>query len=324
MEKRIYLAGGCFWGLEAYMHKIIGVLDAISGYANGNKEHPTYEEVCTGRTGFAETVEVVYDESTIDLYTLLKYYMRVIDPTSINKQGNDVGSQYRTGIYYIEEEQLPVVESVMDEVRPKYQKPIVVEVMPLQNFYRAEEYHQDYLQKNPNGYCHIDLSLADKPMPILKRKYTKPSEEEIRSKLTSMQYQVTQCDATEPAFQNEYWNHFKPGIYVDIVTGEPLFLSSDKFRSSCGWPSFSKPIDEKLVVYRQDESFGMLRTEVRAATSDSHLGHVFKDGPEESGGLRYCINSAALRFVPLKKMEEEGYGVYIPKIEASLTDRKIL
>lgn len=314
-KKMIYLAGGCFWGLEAYMQKLTGVLDAVSGYANGNKENPSYEEVCSGKTGFAETVRVVYDASVIDLHTLLRYYMRVIDPTSINKQGNDVGSQYRTGIYYTQESECVVIHSVIEMIRPNYQKPIVIEVMPLQNFYEAEEYHQDYLEKNPHGYCHIDLSVADEPMIPSQRKYQRPSEEEIRSKLTSMQYQVTQKSATEPAFQNEYWSKFQPGIYVDIVTGEPLFLSTDKFQSGCGWPSFSKPIAPELLVYEKDEGFGMHRTEVRSAIGDSHLGHVFEDGPKETGGLRYCINSAALRFIPLKRMEEEGYGSYIKWIQ---------
>lgn len=321
----IYLAGGCFWGLEAYMQKIPGVADAVSGYANGTTKDPTYQEVCTGTTGHAETVWVSYDQTVVDLYSLLVYYFRVIDPTSINKQGNDVGSQYRTGIYYTNEQDLPIIQSVMAEIKLQYNRELAVEVEPLDHFYEAEDYHQDYLAKNPAGYCHIDLSLADEPVvnknvevgsdQKQKITYKKPGQEQIKKNLTSMQYSVTQDSATEPAFQNEYWNHFDKGIYVDIVTGEPLFVSTDKFESGCGWPAFSKPIDKQSVTYLEDRAFGMNRTEVRSQAGDSHLGHVFEDGPRESGGLRYCINSAALRFIPLDKMEEEGYGEYIVLVD---------
>lgn len=312
----IYLAGGCFWGLEAYMEKIDGVVDALSGYANGNKENPTYQEVCTGTTNFAETVKVTYDKSKVDLYTLLKYYLKVVDPTSINKQGNDVGSQYRSGIYYTKEEELPVIQQVIDEIRPLYKRKIAIQVLPLENFYPAEEYHQDYLAKNPGGYCHIDLSLAEEGIQDNRKKtYSKPSLEELKGKLTFMQYEVTQNAATEPAFQNEYWQKFDKGIYVDIVTGEPLFLSTDKFDSGCGWPSFTKPVEKEAVIYKEDHTHGMSRTEVRSGEGDSHLGHVFDDGPKDQGGLRYCINSASLRFIPLDKMKEEGYEEYIPFIQ---------
>lgn len=309
------MAGGCFWGLEAYMQRLEGVCDAVSGYANGHIENPTYQEVCTGETGFAETVRVEYDKTKTDYYTLLKYYLKVVDPVSINRQGNDVGSQYRSGIYYTEQEQIPVIERVLEEIRPKYQKPIAVEVKPLRNFYEAEEYHQNYLEKNPRGYCHIDLSAAEGGIEDLRPVYRKPSDEQLRNSLTSMQYRVTQESATEPAFQNEYWNRFERGIYVDVATGEPLFVSSDKFESGCGWPSFSRPISAEAVSYQSDESFGMSRVEVRSRSGDSHLGHVFEDGPKESGGLRYCINSAALRFIPLEQMKEEGYESYLSLVK---------
>jgi peptide methionine sulfoxide reductase msrA/msrB len=312
MTKEIYLAGGCFWGLEEFMSRLDGVEDAISGYGNGRTNNPTYEEVLYEDTGHAETVLVKYDPEKTDLRTLLLYYFKVIDPTIINRQGYDIGSQYRTGIYYTDESELAIIEEVIKLEQEKHDKPIVVEVEPLKNFFEAEEYHQDYLKKNPNGYCHIDLRLADEPLEEgtirIPEIYEKPDEEELKSKLTDIQYRVTQLDETERPFTGEYWNHFEKGIYVDIVTGEPLFSSSDKFESGCGWPSFSVPIDPAVIVDLEDRTFGMVRTEVRSKSGDSHLGHVFNDGPAELGGLRYCINSASLRFIAYEDMEEEGYG----------------
>lgn len=303
----IYFAGGCFWGLEAYMEKLYGVYDAESGYANGKTADPTYKEVSTGETGHAETVKVSYDPNKISLDKLIRYLLMVIDPTSVNKQGNDIGSQYRTGIYYVDEKDRQVIEDRLKKEQEKYDKEIVVEVERLDNFYKAEDYHQDYLDKNPGGYCHIDLSKADQVL-IDEADYKKPSNEEIKKNLTDEEYKVTQESATEPAFNNEFWDNYKKGIYVDIVTGEPLFSSTDKFDSGCGWPSFSKPISEDVVKYNTDTSFNMRRTEVKSRSGESHLGHVFKDGPKDKGGLRYCINSASLRFIPYEDMDKEGYG----------------
>ncbi len=310
--KEIYLAGGCFWGLEEYMSRLHGVFDVTSGYANGNTENPTYEQVCHQNTGHAETVHVRYDSEEVDLKTLLQYYFRVIDPTSLNKQGNDRGSQYRTGIYYIHDDQIPIIQEVIDEEQKKYEKPIVVEVEPLKHYFLAEEYHQDYLKKNPNGYCHIDMSLAD-DIIIPENLYQKPSEEEIKNTLSPIQYEVTQENGTERPFTHEYWDQFAKGIYVDVVTGEPLFLSTDKFESSCGWPSFAKPIDQDVIQYVDDKTFNMIRTEVRSRIGDSHLGHVFDDGPRALGGLRYCINGSSLKFIPYEEMDQEGYG-YLLKL----------
>jgi peptide methionine sulfoxide reductase msrA/msrB len=310
--KDIYLAGGCFWGLEEYMSRINGVYDATSGYANGNTENPTYEQVCYQNTGHAETVHVQYDSEEIDLQTILTYYFKVINPTSINKQGNDVGSQYRTGIYYINEEDHEVIAQFIKEQQKIVDAPIVVEVEPLKHYYLAEEYHQDYLKKNPNGYCHIDLSLADE-IVVVPQIYTKPSEEDLKNNLTEIQYQVTQESATERPFTGEYWDFYGKGIYVDIVTGEPLFSSLDKFESSCGWPSFAAPIAPEVMTLTEDTSFNMNRTEVKSRTGETHLGHLFEDGPAELGGLRYCINSASLRFIPYDQMASEGYE-YLMKI----------
>ena len=310
--KEIYLAGGCFWGIEAYMQKIYGVIDAVSGYANGKSENPRYEELKI--TGHAETVKVVYDSGKIDLERILEYYLRVVDPTSINKQGNDRGEQYRTGVYYIDENDKSIIDTVLKKEQNKYNKPIVVEVEPLKGFYEAEEYHQDYLSKHPDGYCHIDLSLANEPL-IDETKYPKKSKEELKKTLNDIEYKVTQENATERPFSSEYWNSFEDGIYVDISTGEPLFSSKDKFESSCGWPSFSKPIAKDVAKYKRDSSFNMERIEVRSRSGDSHLGHVFNDGPKELGGTRYCINGASIKFIPYDQMDALGYGYLKDKVK---------
>lgn len=300
----IYLAGGCFWGLEAYLTRIPGVYDVTSGYANGNTEDPSYEDLIYRNSGHAETVHVRYDPSIVSLDTILNYFFNVVDPTSINKQGNDRGVQYRSGIYYTDESVLPTIEAKIVEEQENYRKPIVVEVLPLEHYYLAEAYHQDYLEKNPNGYCHIDLESVPDDVSV----YSKPSDDILRSTLTNLQYRVTQEDATERPFDNEYWDNKEKGIYVDIVSGEPLFSSTDKFRSGTGWPSFVKPISDNNIVEVKDRKFGMVRTEVRSRFGDSHLGHVFNDGPADRGGLRYCINSASLKFIAFDEMDEMGYG----------------
>ncbi len=310
--KEIYLAGGCFWGLEAYMSRIYGVKDASSGYANGKISNPTYKDVSYNNSGHAETVKVIYDSSRIDLDSLLRYYFLVIDPISINKQGNDVGSQYRTGIYYTDPSEEKVIKTRLEKLQKKYNEKLAIEVMSLDNYYPAEEYHQDYLEKNPTGYCHINLFDVEKPI-ISKAAYPKPSDKDLKARLSDIQYNVTQNAHTELSFSNEYWNKFEDGIYVDVVSGEPLFSSKDKFKSNCGWPSFSKAIDPEVLVYKEDKSFNMTRTEVRSRSANSHLGHLFNDGPKELGGLRYCINSASIRFISLEDMKDEGYD-YLVKI----------
>ena len=311
-QQIIYLAGGCFWGLEAYMERIQGVTDAVSGYANGKGDTTNYQLLHA--TDHAETVKVTYDPNKISLDKLLQYYFRVIDPTSINKQGNDRGRQYRTGIYYQNEQDKAVIEEALKTLQSKYQALIQIEVEPLKNYVEAEEYHQDYLKKNPNGYCHIDIKKADEPL-IDDKKYPKPSDAELKQKLTALQYDVTQGKHTERSFSNEYWDNFAPGIYVDITTGEPLFSSKDKFESGCGWPSFTKPIAAEVAEYQRDNSFNMTRIEVLSRSGHAHLGHVFDDGPRDKGGLRYCINSASIKFIPLGEMEKQGYGDLIPFVK---------
>ena len=311
-QQIIYLAGGCFWGLEAYMERIQGVTDAVSGYANGKGDTTNYQLLHA--TDHAETVKVTYDPNKISLDKLLQYYFRVIDPTSINKQGNDRGRQYRTGIYYQNEQDKAVIEAALKTLQSKYQVPIQIEVEPLKNYVEAEEYHQDYLKKNPYVYCHIDIKKADETLNDDK-KYPKPSYAELKQKLTALQYDVTQGKHTERSFSNEYWDNFAPGIYVDITTGEPLFSSKDKFESGCGWPSFTKPIAAEVAEYQRDNSFNMTRIEVLSRSGHAHLGHVFDDGPRDKGGLRYCINSASIKFIPLDEMEKQGYGDLIPFVK---------
>ena len=317
MNKQIWLAGGCFWGLQAYLDRLYGVNETVVGYANGNTTHPTYEQVCYQNTGHAETVSVDYEDSKIPLSTLLEYYFKVVDPTSMNRQGNDRGIQYRSGIYYLDTADLPLIRQAMAEEQKKHSSPLVVEVLPLKHFFAAEEYHQKYLDKNPAGYCHIDLSSLDED-PGAKHNRAilraKPDPAELRQRLTPLQYHVTQQAGTEPPFHNEYYENHHNGIYVDIVSGTPLFSSRDKEDAGAGWPSFTRPIDPAALQTRTDRSLFEARTEVRGRDSDSHLGHVFADGPRDKGGLRYCINSAALRFIPLEQMQEQGYGEYIREV----------
>ena len=305
----IYLAGGCFWGLEEYFSRISGVLQTSVGYANGQVETTNYQLI--KETDHAETVQVVYDEKVVSLREILLYYFRVIDPLSVNQQGNDRGRQYRTGIYYLEEANLPTINTVVREQELLIGRKIAVEVEKLRHYILAEDYHQDYLKKNPGGYCHIDVRDAEKPL-IDAANYEKPSQAVLRESLSEESYRVTQEAATEAPFSNAYDQTFEEGIYVDITTGEPLFFAKDKFASGCGWPSFSRPISKELIHYYQDLSHGMERIEVRSRSGNAHLGHVFTDGPRELGGLRYCINSASLRFIAKDEMEEAGYGYLLP------------
>lgn len=320
MDKTIYLAGGCFWGTEHLFSLVPGVTGTEVGYANSDISNPSYKEVCTGRTNAAETVKVDYNPEKVTLQQLLELYLMSINPLTLNRQGNDVGTQYRTGIYYTSADDVAVVDAVLSELDKRLGRKSVIESGMLKNFYPAEEYHQEYLDKNPGGYCHVNPQLfavaktigtGSEVQPKGKRQYFRPDDATLRARLTPLQWEVTQNAATERPFLNEYDDEFRPGIYVDVTTGEPLFVSTDKFNSGCGWPAFSKPIDGNLIDETTDYTHGMVRTEVKASNSGAHLGHVFPDGPKETGGSRYCINSASLRFVPLDRMESEGYGEYI-------------
>lgn len=305
--EHIYFAGGCFWGVEGYFQRIAGVEATEVGYANGKSEDTEYRRVMD--TGHAETVHIVYDRNRIHPAELVLHFFRMIDPTSLNRQGNDVGTQYRTGIYAEDEKILDMADEMIKRLQEKYDEPIVVEVEKLENFVVAEEEHQDYLTKNPGGYCHINLNTAYDPL-LDQVSYPKGDLDQLKNS-DPLAYEVTQDAATERPFTSDLNDENRPGIYVDIVSGEPLFTSNEKYDAGCGWPSFTRSILTQSITYHEDLSLGRERVETKSGFADSHLGHVFGDGPADKGGLRYCINGAALRFIPLEEMEAEGYGDFI-------------
>ncbi len=314
--KKAIFAGGCFWCMVKPFDELPGIISIVAGYTGGHVENPTYEEVCAHSTGHVEAVEITYDEDKMPYRELVEIFFRSIDPTDPDGQFHDRGETYHTAIFYQDEMQKEVAEQYKKELEKTgyFDKPIVVPIKPAMPFYEAEDYHQDYYKKNPLRY-RLYYKGSGREKFIKDKWYRNPyDKEELKKRLNDLQYRVTQENATEAPFINEYDEHFEEGIYVDIVSGKPLFSSKDKFNSGCGWPAFSKPIIQNAVYDKEDTSHGMHRIEVRSSHADSHLGHVFEDGPRELGGLRYCINSAALRFIPKDRMEEEGYGSYIDKI----------
>ncbi len=309
LEKATF-AGGCFWCMVKPFDEQDGIEEVVSGYTGGHKENPTYKEVCSETTGHYEAVQITFNPQIFPYEKLLDVFWSQIDPTDAGGQFHDRGDSYRTAIFYHSDEQREIaLKSKHDLAQSgRFKDPIVTEILPAKPFYAAEEYHQDYYKKNPFRYKMYQTGSGR--AAFIKENWKKENHADLKKKLTPMQYEVTQNNGTEPPFKNEFWNHTEEGIYVDIVSGEPLFSSLDKYDAGCGWPSFTKPINKEQIKEEMDVTHRMVRTEVRSKEGDSHLGHVFEDGPVDKGGLRYCINSAALRFIPVGQLEKEGYGEY--------------
>jgi len=311
LEKATF-AGGCFWCLVHPFDERPGVESVVSGYTGGTVENPTYEQVVSEGTGHREAVQITFDPSIMPYEKIVETFWHQIDPTDTGGQFGDRGESYRTAIYYHNDKQKQIAEESKQKLEEsgKFSKPIVTEILPAETFYRAEEYHQDYYKKNPFHYKMYQKGSGRED--FIKENWEQPVDKSnLKEKLTPIQYHVTQEQGTETPFQNEYWDNKDEGIYVDIVSGDVLFSSNEQYDAHCGWPSFTKPVDPYEIKENEDLSLGMRRVEVKSKNADSHLGHVFPDGPKEAGGLRYCMNSAAMNFIPKEEMEEKGYGRYL-------------
>jgi len=319
-----YFAGGCFWCVEGDFEKIPDVIEAISGYMGGEEESPTYEQVSSGATNHRESVKIVYDSEKVDYDELVRHFFRHIDPTDSEGSFYDRGNQYTSAIYYQNEEEKMIAENIIKELNNEtiFDKEIVTKIEPAGTFWQAEDYHQDYYEKNPIRYKYYrggsgrDTYIEDVWEGVESdqsdwKDFTKPSDEELKESLTEIQFYVTQKDGTEKPFQNEYWDNHQEGIYVDVVSGEPLFSSTEKYDSGTGWPSFLKPIDSNFVTEHDDYKLFTKRTEIRSKIADSHLGHIILDGPENNNKIRYCMNSASLEFIPKSEMKEKGYEDFL-------------
>jgi len=311
-REKATFAGGCFWCMVEPFDERPGIYEVISGYTGGQTKDPTYEQVTSGKTGHLEAVQIIFNPEIMPYEKLLETFWQQIDPTDPSGQFNDRGTSYKTAIFYHNKQQQTLAEKSKQSLvnSNKFTQEIVTPILPAQPFYPAEEEHQYYYKKQPFHY-NLYKKGSGRQAFIEQNWRSKKDKSQLKQRLTPIQYAVTQEDATEQPFNNEYWDHEEEGIYVDIVSGEVLFSSNDKYDAQCGWPSFTKPIDQYHISEEEDLSHGMVRTEVRSKFADSHLGHVFNDGPQEHGGLRYCINSAALQFIPKENMQELGYGHYL-------------
>ncbi len=305
--ERASFAAGCFWGVEEEFRKQKGVLATAVGFMGGHTKNPAYEEVSGDHTGHAETVTLDFDPKVVSYTELLDVFWHLHDPTTLNRQGPDEGSQYRSVIFYYSPAQKAAAIKTRDELQKagEFSEKIVTEIVPSGPFTLADAHHQQYVEKGGRAGCHLRRKKISAVTPPT------PRQAELRKTLSEETYRVTQEDATEQPFLNKYWDNHEAGIYVDAVSGDPLFSSKDKFDSGTGWPSFSRPIKQELLVQKSDRALGMDRTEVRSKRANSHLGHVFTDGPGPDK-MRYCINSASLRFIPVNKLKEEGYSEYLP------------